>query len=79
MEQYLDTIIGALVPVIIAVFTYVKAHIDNKRLKERLDNIVDVLHSEENQYFVKCPNCGEKILLAEVTIYSDKRSKNNEN
>lgn len=73
MEQYLTQIISALVPVIIAVLAYVKSYIDNRKLKERLDNIVDVLHSEENQYFVKCPNCGEKILLAEVTIYSDKK------
>ncbi len=73
MEQYLDIIVSAVVAVIIAGLGYLKSYIDNKRLKSRLDNIVDVLHSEDNQYFVRCPNCDEKILLAEVVIYSDKK------
>lgn len=73
MEQYLDIIVSGVVAVVIALLGYIKSYIDNRRLKERLDNIVDVLHSEDNKYFVNCPKCDHKILLADVTIYSDKK------
>lgn len=72
MEQYTEVIISALVALIVAGISYLKSYLDNKRLKERLDNIVDVLHNDEHNYFIKCPKCGSKILLAEVTIYSEK-------
>ena len=73
MEQYADIIVSAAVALVVALITYLKSYLDNKRLKERLDNIVDVLHNEESKYFVQCPKCGEKILLAEVTIYTEKK------
>lgn len=73
MEQYLDVIVSALVALAIAAIGYAKTYIDNKRLRERMDSIVDVLHNEESRYYVNCPTCDRKILLAEVEIKSDKK------
>ena len=73
MEQYLDVIVSALVALAIAAIGYAKTYIDNKRLKERMDNIVDVLNNEEYRYFIKCPSCDRKIVLADVEIKTEKK------
>lgn len=75
MQPWMSELAAVLVACLIAGLTYLKTYIDNKRLKERMDSIVDVLHSEDSQYYVKCPKCDNKILLAEVTIYTDKKEK----
>lgn len=72
MEYYIELLVMALLSAGISILGYLKSYIDNKKLKAKLDNIVDVLHDEEGQYYIQCPKCNEKILLAKVTIYSDK-------
>lgn len=73
MEQYLAVIAPGAVALILSILAYLKSRIDNKRLKERLDNIVDVLHDEEEQFYVKCLTCNNKIMLKDAKIYVEKK------
>lgn len=75
MEEFIPVLLSAVVSLIITAIGFAKSWIENKRMKERLDNIVDVLHNEEERYYVKCPTCDRKILLAEVQIYAEKKEK----
>lgn len=76
MENLLTILASSLVALLISIFGYAKGRIDNKRVHERLDSIVDVLHSEESNYYINCPKCGTKILLVDVEINADRKEGN---
>lgn len=71
MEEVLNLIIPSAVALVITIIGYLKSRVENKRISERLDSIVDVLHNPDNNYYVLCPTCGRKILLAKVEIKAD--------
>lgn len=75
MEQYLAVIAPSAVALIVAILAYLKAKIENKRMTERLDSIVDVLHDEEEHYYVKCLTCNNKIMLKDAKIYVEKKKE----
>ena len=59
---------------VIAVFMYIKFWLDNKRLKEQLGSIEDQLPHSDNEYYVICPTCGSKLMLAKLKIYIEQKS-----
>ena len=60
---------------VIAVFMYIKFWLDNKRLKEQLGSIEDQLQHSDNEYYVICPTCGSKLMLAKLKIYIEQKAK----
>ena len=82
MEQFItyaapiiEKIMPYAVGTIIAVFMYIKFWLDNKRLKEQLGSIEDQLQHSDNEYYVICPTCGSKLMLAKLKIYIEQKSK----
>lgn len=64
-----------VVSAIVAALMYVKFWLDNKRLKEQLGSIEDQLQHSDNDYYVVCPTCGNKLMLAKLKIYIERKSK----
>lgn len=71
IEKVMPYAVGA----VIAVFMYIKFWLDNKRLKEQIGSIEDLLQHSDNEYYVICPTCGSKLMLAKLKIYIEQKSK----
>ena len=71
IEKLMPYVIGAVV----AALMYVKFWLDNKRLKEQLGSIEDQLQHSGNEYYVICPTCGSKLMLAKLKIYIEQKAK----
>ena len=85
MEQfitYVAPVIEKLMPyvvsAVIAGLMYVKFWLDNKRLKEQLGSIEEQLQHSDNEYYVICPTCGSKLMLAKLKIYIEQKAKEDE-
>lgn len=85
MEQfitYVAPIIEKVMPyavgAVIAALMYIKFWLDNKRLKEQLGSIEDQLQHSDNDYYVICPTCGNKLMLAKLKIYIEQKAKEDE-
>lgn len=85
MEQfitYVAPVIEKLMPyvvsAVIAGLMYVKFWLDNKRLKEQMGSIKDQLQHSDNEYYVICPTCGSKLMLAKLKIYIEQKAKEDE-
>ena len=74
IEKLMPYVIGAVV----AALMYVKFWLDNKRLKEQLGSIEDQLQHSDNEYYVICPTCGSKLMLAKLKIYIEQKAKEDE-
>ena len=71
IEKVMPYAVGA----VIAAFMYIKFWLDNKRLKEQLGSIEDQLQHSDNEYYVICPTCGSKLMLAKLKIYIEQKAK----
>ena len=71
IEKVMPYAVGA----VIAVFMYIKFWLDNKRLKEQLGSIENQLQHSDNEYYVICPTCGNKLMLAKLKIYIEQKVK----
>lgn len=71
----LKDVMPYVVSAIVALLMYVKFWLDNKRLKEQLGSIEDQLQHSDNDYYVVCPTCGNKLMLAKLKIYIERKSK----
>lgn len=85
MEQFITHIVPVIeklmpyvVSAIVAALMYVKFWLDNKRLKEQLGSIEDQLQHSDNEYYVICPTCGSKLMLAKLKIYIEQKAKEDE-
>ena len=71
IEKIMPYVVGA----VIAALMYIKFWLDNKRLKEQLGSIEDQLQHSDNEYYVICPTCGSKLMLAKLKIYIEQKAK----
>ena len=71
----LDRVMPYIVAAVIAALMYVKFYLDNKRLKEQVRTIEDQLQHSDNDYYVICPTCGNKLMLAKLKIYIEAKAK----
>ena len=82
MEQFItyaapviEKLMPYVVSAVVAALMYIKFWLDNKRLKEHLGNIEDQLQHSDNEYYVICPTCGSKLMLAKLKIYIEQKAK----
>lgn len=82
MEQFItyaapiiEKVMPYVVSAVIAALMYVKFWLDNKRLKEQVGSIENQLQHSDNEYYVICPTCGSKLMLAKLKIYIEQKAK----
>lgn len=79
---YVAPVIEKLMPyvvsAVVAALMYVKFWLDNKRLKEQVGSIENQLQHSDNEYYVICPTCGSKLMLAKLKIYIERKAKEDE-
>ena len=82
MEQFIayaapviEKLMPYVVSAVVAALMYIKFWLDNKRLKEQLGSIEEQLQHSDNEYYVICPTCGSKLMLAKLKIYIEQKAK----
>lgn len=70
-------ITSLLTALAVAILSYVLSYVNNKKLKDKVKTIEEALQSDENEYYVECPNCKTKICLSKVKIIVESKMKEN--
>lgn len=82
MNEYWDTIIKEVMPYVvsaaIAALVYAKFWLDNRRVKQKMESIEDQIKNAEDEYYVICPTCGNKLDLAKLKFYIKRKAAEDE-
>lgn len=75
MNEFLTSIGPYLTSLIIALITYLVTVINTKKLKTKLADIEKAIVDSDQEYYVICPNCEQKIILSKVKLYAQIKSE----
>lgn len=82
MNEYWDTIIKEVMPYVvsaaIAALIYAKFWLDNHRVKQKVESIEEQIKNSEDEYYVICPTCGNKLDLAKLKFYIKRKAAEDE-
>lgn len=82
MNEYWNTIIKEVMPYVvsatIAALIYAKFWLDNHRVKQKVESIEEQIKNSEDEYYVICPTCGNKLDLAKLKFYIKKKAAEDE-
>lgn len=70
MNEFLTSIGPYLTSLVIALITYLVTVINTKKLKTKLADIEKAIMDSDQEYYVLCPNCEQKIILSKVKLYA---------
>lgn len=70
-----EQLISALIALAIAVVGYLTTLIVNRKNALKIKDLEEFINSDETEYYVQCPSCGQKIILNKVKILINKESK----
>ena len=68
MEQLYAALISAAIAVIGAISAFLVSYLKTKSINKRLISLEEFINSEDVEYYVLCPECGNKIILNKVKI-----------
>ena len=68
---------AALIALAVAVVGYLISYFTNKKLRDKVTTLEEFINSDDTEYYIECPNCGNKIVLNKVKILVE-RQKNKE-
>ena len=75
MEQLYAALIAAAISLVGAVGAYLVSYLNNKKVKEKLQTLEEFINSDDTEYYIECPKCGNKIILNKVKILINKQTK----
>ena len=75
MEQLYAALIASAISLIGALVAYLVSYLNNKKVKEKLQTLEEFINSDDTEYYIQCPNCGNKIILNKVKILINKQTK----
>ena len=82
MNEYWNTIIKEVMPyvvsAVIAALIYAKFWLDNHRVKQKMESIEEQIKNSEDEYYVICPTCGNKLDLAKLKFYIKRKAAEDE-
>lgn len=75
MEQLYAALIASAISLIGALVAYFVSYLNNKKVKEKLQTLEEFINSDDTEYYIECPNCGNRIILNKVKILINKQTK----
>ena len=75
MEQLYAALIAAVISLVGASVAYLVSYLNNKKVKEKLQTLEEFINSDDTEYYIECPKCGNKIILNKVKILISKQTK----
>ena len=77
MDEYWNTIIKEVMPYVvsaaIAALIYAKFWLDNHRVKQKVESIEEQIKNADEEYYVICPTCGNKLDLEKLKFNNKKK------
>lgn len=70
-----EQLISALVALAIAIVGYITTVLINRKNAVKIKNLEEFINSDEAEYYIECPSCGQKIILNKVKILINKEQK----
>lgn len=77
MNEILTAIIPAIIACLLALGSYIVSHINNNKLKEKINTLDEFLASDDTEYFITCPHCRHEVCLNKLKIIARKGEKDN--
>ena len=75
MEQLYTALISAAIAVIGAISAFLVSYLKTKSINKRLISLEEFINSDDLEYYVLCPKCGNKIILNKVKILTNKTNE----
>lgn len=72
MEQLYAALISAAIAVVGALAAFLVSYLKTKSINKRLISLEEFINSDDIEYYVLCPKCGNKIVLSKVKILYNK-------
>lgn len=72
MEQLYAALISAAIAIIGAISAFLVSYLKTKSINKRLISLEEFINSDDVEYYVECPKCGNKIILNKVKILINK-------
>ena len=64
---------AALIALAVAVVGYLISYFTNKKLRDKVTTLEEFINSDDTEYYIECPNCGNKIVLNKVKILIERQ------
>lgn len=64
---------AALIALAVAVVGYLISYFTNKKLRDKVTTLEEFINSDDTEYYIECPNCGNKIVLNKVKILVERQ------
>lgn len=78
MDQLYTALIAAAISIIGAAAAFVSTWFKSRANNKRLATLEEFINSDDTEYYLECPNCGQKIVLSKVKILIEKQNKQQE-
>ena len=78
MDQLYAALIAAAISIIGAAAAFVSTWLKSRANSKRLATLEEFINSDDTEYYIECPNCGQKIVLSKVKILIEKQNKRQE-
>lgn len=76
MEEFMNSIMPYLISLAIGTVTLLISLTSVLKLKLRVKSLEDYFAEDKvSDYFVLCPNCGQKVILSKCKIYTQLKSQ----
>lgn len=64
---------AALIALAVAIVGYLISYFTNKKLRDKVTTLEEFINSDDTEYYIECPNCGNKIVLNKVKILVERQ------
>lgn len=75
MNELYATLIAAAGILVSALSGFLVSWMKSRALSKKIIALEDFFNSDETEYYVECPNCGNKIVLNKVKILYEKQKE----
>lgn len=75
MNELYATLIAAAGILVSALASFLVSWMKSRALSKKIIALEDFFNSDETEYYVECPKCGNKIILNKVKIFCEKQKE----
>ena len=75
MNELYGTLIAAAGVLVSTLAGFLVSYMKSRALSKKIIALEDFFNSDETEYYVECPKCGNKIILNKVKILCEKQKE----
>lgn len=75
MNELYTALIAAAISIIGALAAWLASYLKTKAIVKKITALEEFFNSDDTEYYIECPKCGNKIILNKVKILYEKQQK----